>query len=152
MAEFDAATVEKLDTILPSFARKTNPIDLTGPGQHRADLLKDACEAVAADRRTEAVIVQFACTGRRHLMENAEVFKALAREVPVFLSFIGRTRRAASCARISAMRACCCAPIPSAAMKALSLLYRRRDAMRLPALRAARAAAAAARRRATGPT
>jgi acyl-CoA synthetase (NDP forming) len=89
MAEFNGATVDRLETILPSFARKTNPIDLTGQVNTAPDMLKDACKTVVADPRTEAVIVQFASTVRRHLLANAEVFKALARKVPVFLSIMG---------------------------------------------------------------
>lgn len=134
MAEFDVSTVEKLNVILPSFARKTNPIDLTGQVNTVPTMLRDACEAVVADSRTEAVIVQFASTVRRHLVANADVFKALAREVPVFLSIIGEPvepelvknfRDAGVLLRGD----------PSAAMSALSLLYRRRDAMRLPKLK-----------------
>ncbi|QDL38682.1 acetate--CoA ligase family protein [Rhodoferax sediminis] len=133
MAEFDPSTVEKLNTILPSFARKTNPIDLTGQVNSVPSMLEDACETVVADSRTEAVIVQFASTVRRHLIANAEVFKALAREVPVFLSIIGETIEPEMRKDFRDAGVLLCAD-PSAAMSALSLLYRRRDAMRLPKL------------------
>ncbi|VTU45308.1 succinyl-CoA synthetase subunit alpha (plasmid) [Variovorax sp. SRS16] len=131
MSEFNAATVARLDAILPSYARKTNPIDLTGAINTAPDMLKDACEAVVADARTEAVIVQFASTVRRHLLANAEAFKAMARKVPVFLSVIGEAVEPEICkdfrdAGVLLVRD------PSAAMSALSLLYRRRNAMRLP--------------------
>ena len=133
MAEFDALTVEKLDTILPAFARKTNPIDLTGQVNTSADMLKDACEAVVADPRTEAVIVQFASTVRRHLVANAGVFKALATQVPVVLSIMGEAIEPEMRKDFREAGVLICSD-PSAAMNALSLLYRRRDAMRLPAL------------------
>jgi acyl-CoA synthetase (NDP forming) len=133
MTEFNAATVARLDSILPSYARKTNPIDLTGAINTAPDMLKDACEAVVADTRTEAVIVQFASTVRRHLLANAEAFKALARKVPVFLSIMGEAvepeiRKDFRDAGVLLVGD------PSAAMSALSLLYRRRNAMRLPPL------------------
>lgn len=131
MAEFDPTTLEKLNVILPSFARKTNPIDLTGQVNSVPSMLKDSCETVVADVRTEAIIVQFASTVRRHLVANAEVFKALAREVPVFLSIIGEPIEAEMRKDFRDAGVLLCAD-PSAAMSALSLLYRRRNAMRLP--------------------
>lgn len=133
MAEFLPATVEKLESILPSFARRTNPIDLTGQVNTVPTMLKDACQAVAADPRTEAIIVQFASTVRRHLLANKEVFKALAREVPVFLSIMGEPVEAELRKELRDAGVLVCGD-PSEAMKALSLLYRRRDALRLPAL------------------
>ncbi len=91
MAEFSPATVDKLEGILPDFARKANPIDLTGQINTVPTLFRDTCLAVEADPRTEAVVVQFASSGRRFLEPNAEVFKSLAREMPMILSFIGET-------------------------------------------------------------
>jgi acyl-CoA synthetase (NDP forming) len=131
MAEFNASTVETLGTILPSFARKTNPIDLTGQVNTAPNMLRDACETVLADSRTEAIIVQFASTVRRHIVANAEVFKGLAREVPVFLSIMGETIDPEMRKNFRDAGVLICGD-PSAAMSALSLLYRRRDAMRLP--------------------
>ncbi|HSW19446.1 MAG TPA: acetate--CoA ligase family protein, partial [Ramlibacter sp.] len=131
MAEFQSATVDKLDTILPSFARKTNPIDLTGQVNTVATMLKDTCETVLADARTEAVIVQFASTVRRHVVANADVFKAMAREAPVFLSIMGEAVEPAIRQDFRDAGVLLCGD-PAAAMKALSLLYRRRDAMHLP--------------------
>jgi acyl-CoA synthetase (NDP forming) len=133
MAEFQPATVDKLASILPSFARKMNPIDLTGQVNTVPTMLSDACETVVADARTEAVIVQFASTVRRHLLANAEVFKKLAREVPVFLSIIGEDIEPEIRKDFREAGVLLCED-PSAAMKALSLLYRRCNAMRLPAL------------------
>jgi acetate---CoA ligase (ADP-forming) len=138
MAKFQPATVAKLETVLASFARKTNPIDLTGQVNSVPTMLKDACEAVVADARTEAVIVQFASTVRRHVVANAEVFKSLAREVPVCLSIMGEEiepqllqefREAGVLMRGD----------PYAAMHAMSLLYRRREALRLSLPRARQA-------------
>ncbi len=133
MAEFHESTVEKLNRVLPSFARKTNPIDLTGQVNTAATMLKDACETVADDPRTEAVIVQFASTVRRHLIANAGVFKAVAREVPVVLSIMGEEIEPELRKDFRDAGVLICGD-PSASMKALSLLYRRRDAARMPAL------------------
>jgi len=133
MAEFQPATVDELDTILVAYARKTNPIDLTGQINTVATMLKDACETVVADRRTEAVIVQFASTVRRHVIANAEVFKALAREVPVFLGVMGEDVEPEIRKDFRDAGVLLCGD-PSTAMKALSLLYRRREAKGLPPL------------------
>jgi acyl-CoA synthetase (NDP forming) len=131
MAEFQPATVDKLGGIVPAFGRKTNPVDLTGQVNSVATMLSDACKAVVADARTEAVIVQFASTVRRHLLANAEVFKALAREVPVFLSIMGENIEPEINKELREAGVLLCGD-PAAAMKALSLLYRRANALRLP--------------------
>ncbi|XAH22006.1 acetate--CoA ligase family protein [Xylophilus sp. GW821-FHT01B05] len=131
MAEFQPSTVGKLDAILPSFARKTNPIDLTGQVNTVATMLQDTCATVVADLRSEAVIVQFASTVRRHLMANKEVFKVLAREVPVVLSVMGESVDPALRDELRSAGVLLVAD-PSAAMNALSFLYRRRTALRLP--------------------
>lgn len=133
MAEFEPATVDKLNTILAPYARKTNPIDLTGQINTVATMLKDACETVVADRRTEAMVVQFASTVRRHLIANAEVFKALAREVPVFLGVMGEDVEPEIRKDFRDAGVLLCGD-PSTAVKALSLLYRRREAKRMPML------------------
>lgn len=132
MAEFQPATVDKLGTVLAAFARKTNPIDLTGQVNTSATMLKDACETVVADGRTEALIVQFASTVRRHVVANADVFKALAREVPVFLSIMGEDLEAEIRDDFRNAGVLLCHD-GAAAMYALSLLYQRRAAMRLQA-------------------
>jgi len=131
MAEFDPTTVDKLGEILPDYARKTNPIDLTGQVNSVATLLEDSCRTVAADTRTEAIIVQFSSTVHRHLNANADVFKELAREVPVFLSIIGET--IAPEIRKSFLEAgVLVCEDPSAAIDALSLLYRRHNMLSMP--------------------
>jgi acyl-CoA synthetase (NDP forming) len=79
------------------------------------------------------VIVQFASTVRRHLLANKEVFKTIARDVPVFLSVMGEAVEPELLKELREAGVLVCGD-PSAAMKALSLLYRRRAAMRLPAL------------------
>lgn len=131
MAEFSPATVDKLGGILPDYARKTNPIDLTGQVNSVATLLEDSCRTVAADTRTEAIIVQFSSTVHRHLNANAEVFKELAREVPIFLSIIGETIAAEIRKSFLEAGVLVCGD-PSAAIDALSLLYRRHNALSMP--------------------
>lgn len=133
MAEFSPNTAQRLEQILPAFARKANPIDLTGQVNTDRDLFKNACDAVGADPRTEAVVVQFSSSGRRYMQENADVFKGLAGALPVIVSFIGETMDRET--REDFRRAgVLLSPDPSVTMKALSLLYRRQRALTLPPL------------------
>jgi acyl-CoA synthetase (NDP forming) len=122
LAELSTATAARLDELLPDFARKENPIDLTGQINTVATLFRDTCAAVAADPRTEALIVQHANSGRRYLKDDGDVYKELARELPVVVSFVGdeidaETRREFRNAGVLL------SPEPSATMNALSLLY-----------------------------
>ena len=122
MAEFSPATIERLEGILPDFARKANPVDLTGQINTVKTLFRDTCRAVEADPRTEAIVVQFASSGSRYLEDNAEVFKSLGREMPVILSFIGETigRETQQSFREAGVLL---SADPSTTMRALSLLY-----------------------------
>lgn len=131
MAEFSSNTATRLEEVLPEFARKANPVDLTGQINSMPNLFKDTCEAIEADPRTEAVIVQFASSGRRYLEQNGEVFKAVAAKVPLAVSFIGElpdlaTRQGLRDAGVLIT------PDPSQAMSALSLLYERKRMHELP--------------------
>jgi acyl-CoA synthetase (NDP forming) len=89
MAEFSDATAKKLDEILPEFARKLNPVDLTGQIRANPNLFRDSIAAISADPRTEAIVVQFASSGLRDLTDNAEDFKNAARTsgVPIIITF-----------------------------------------------------------------
>jgi acyl-CoA synthetase (NDP forming) len=91
LATFSRSTQTRLEALLPGFARAANPIDLTGQINTDRDLFRRAAEAVVDDPRTEALVVQFASSGRRYLDENAETFTSLARHIPVVLSFVGET-------------------------------------------------------------
>jgi acyl-CoA synthetase (NDP forming) len=131
MAEFSPETADRLEHVLPEFARKANPVDLTGQIYSNPNLFKDTCIALHADARTEAIIVQFASSGRRNLQDNADVFKSVARELPLILSFVADTverdtqktlRDAGVLLRTD----------PAIAMSALSLLYKRRRMSALP--------------------
>ena len=133
MAQFSPHIAQRLDGILPEFARKENPIDLTGQVNTDRNLFKNTCEAVCDDPRTEAVVVQFSSSGRRYMQENTDVFKTLARQVPVVISFIGETMEREvrkECREAGVLLS----PDPSVTMSALSLLYRRQRALALPAL------------------
>ncbi|HXW99739.1 MAG TPA: acetate--CoA ligase family protein, partial [Candidatus Acidoferrales bacterium] len=126
LAEFSAGTAERINKLLPGFARKENPIDLTGQINSVANLFRDTCLTVAADPRTEAVVVQHANSGRRYLKEDGEVYKTVARDMPVVVSFVGdllppETRREYLEAGVLL------APEPSAAMSGLSVLYKLRN-------------------------
>jgi acyl-CoA synthetase (NDP forming) len=131
MAEFCAETASQLQGILPEFARKANPVDLTGQINSMPTLFKDTCEAIEADPRTEAMIVQFASSGRRYLEQNAEVFKAVAGQVPLAVSFIGELPDLATRQDLRDGGVLITAD-PSHAMSALSLLYERNRMHELP--------------------
>ncbi|MBE2966992.1 acetate--CoA ligase family protein [Burkholderia cepacia] len=131
MAEFGQQTAAELERVLPAFARTANPVDLTGQIQSVPTLFRDTCFAIEAEPRAEALIVQFASSGRRYLEPNAEVFKKVARSMPVVISFIGElpdheTRRSFREAGVLLVAD------PSHAMKALSLLYKRSRMLSLP--------------------
>ena len=125
MSEFSPDTASQLDKLLPDMARKANPIDLTGQINSIPKLFENTCLVVAADPRTEAVVVQYASSGRRYLQEDGELFKSLARDLPVIVSFVGetmepQTRRAFREAGVLL------SADPSITMHALSLIYQRR--------------------------
>jgi acyl-CoA synthetase (NDP forming) len=136
MAKFSTATAEKLNALLPEFARKDNPIDLTGQINNVHDLFRNTCLTVAADAHTEAVVVQHANSGRRYLKEDGEIYKQVAREMPMIVSFVGdpldpQTRQQFRDAGVLL------SPEPSATMNALSLLYRLSNQLPAPAARLA---------------
>lgn len=80
MAEFRSDTAEQLARILPDFARKANPVDLTGQIRGAANLWRDSCAAVGGDSRTEALVIQFASSAKRDLTEEGEVYRSAARQ------------------------------------------------------------------------
>jgi acyl-CoA synthetase (NDP forming) len=128
LAEFSRETIEQFDGILPDFARKANPVDLTGHIRQDPNLFKNAGAAIGADPRTEALIVQFASSGLRDLKENGEVFKLTAKRggFPMIMSLVAETvdpemRRDFRQAGIFL------SSDPAAAMRALSWLYKRRN-------------------------
>ena len=122
LAEFTAPTIATLDKLLPNFARRENPIDVTGQINVVADLFRNTCRAAASDPRTEALVVQHANSGRRWLQEDGEVYKELARELPVIVSFVGDALPPETKAEFREAGVFL-APEPAAAMNALSLVY-----------------------------
>lgn len=132
MARFSPSTVERLETLLPQFARKDNPIDLTGQINSVVHLFRDTCTTVAADPRTQALVVQHANSGRRYLEEDGEVYRQVAGGLPVVVSFVGDTLPTPT--RQSFRESgVLLSPDPSATMSALALLYRLKDAQSRPA-------------------
>lgn len=134
MAEFSPRTVERLHEALPDFASKANPVDLTGQVNTDKSIFRNTCAAIGDDSRTEAAIIQFSSSGRRYLQENGEVYKALAKQVPVVISFIGETLEK-EVRQEFRNAGVLLATDPMLAMKALSLLYRRQRALALPKVR-----------------
>ena len=126
MARFSPATAERLQALLPDFARKDNPIDLTGQINSVKHLFRDTCTTVADDPRTEAVVVQHASSGRKYLKEDGEVYKQVAAGgLPVIVSFVGDTLPAETREEFR-NAGVLLSPEPSATMNALSMLYRLR--------------------------
>jgi len=124
LSEFSPATAAELERMLPAFARKANPIDLTGQIIANPKLFGDSCVTVGADRRTEAALVQLSSGGRRYMAENGEAFKTLAKEMPVVAAFVGDQLDRDT--RMDFLRAgVLLLPEPSLAMSAMALLYRR---------------------------
>ncbi len=133
MARFSDATVAQLEEILPEFARKQNPIDLTGQVRGIPNLFRDSLKVVADEPRTEAIVIQFASSGLADLEENAEVFKTFAREsgLPMVITFAAEKLDAATKAGFREA-GIILSEDPADTMRALDWLYRRRDARDLP--------------------
>ncbi|MCC7079955.1 MAG: acetate--CoA ligase family protein [Burkholderiales bacterium] len=133
MTRFSAATAARLDELLPDFARKENPVDMTGQINAVANLFRNTCRTVAADANTEALVVQHASSGRQYLEKDGDTYKELARNVPVIVSFVGdvlpaETRQEFRDAGVLL------SPEPAATANALALLYQLRRHQSLPAL------------------
>jgi len=89
MTTFSDDVAAKLEDILPEFARKANPVDLTGQIRSFPNLFRDTLAVLSEDKRTEAIVVQFASSGLRDLLDNGEEFKnaAKASGLPLIVSF-----------------------------------------------------------------
>lgn len=134
LSEFSPQTVEALTRNLPAFARKENPVDLTGQIYADPNLFRDTCLALEADPRTEAIIVQFASSGPKNLLDNMAVFKSVGSRIPLLTSFVGPFTDDSIRQTLRDAGVLICAD-PEAAMNALSLLYQRRRYAALPPAR-----------------
>lgn len=127
MAKFSPQTGAQLEALLPVFARKANPVDLTGQVRGNPTLFNDSLKAISADPGTEAIVVQFSSSGEQDLSENAENFKTAARDfgVPLVASFAAE--RLDSARKPGFLNAgVLVTEDPSYAMRALRWLYDRR--------------------------
>jgi acyl-CoA synthetase (NDP forming) len=133
MSEFSPATSEALELLLPEFAHKANPVDLTGQIYSIPNLFGNACDTIGADPRTEAMIIQFASSGRRNVAEYGDAFRNTARRggFPMILSFVGETLDPATGAAFRDAGILLCHDT-AASMQALAWLYRRQRAADLP--------------------
>lgn len=134
MAEFTPETAEILDRILPEFAAHANPVDLTGQIYAIPTLFSDACAAIGNDPRTEAMVIQFAGSGRRNVVDHGETFKRTAQEkgLPMVLSFVGDNLDAETRSEFRDAGVLMCDDT-EVAMRALSWLYRRQRIAARPA-------------------
>jgi acyl-CoA synthetase (NDP forming) len=123
LAKFEAETQTRLHEILPDFARKENPIDLTGQINSDVNLFRKALRAVAQDSRTEAIIVQHANSGRRWLKDDGEIYKEVAKDLPVIVSFVGDVQPEAI-RKEYREAGVLLSPEPSDSMDAVALLYK----------------------------
>jgi acyl-CoA synthetase (NDP forming) len=137
MAEFSPATSEALEAFLPEFAHKANPVDLTGQIYSIPNLFGRSCDVIGADPRTEAMVVQFASSGRRNVEEYGDSFKQTARRegLPMILSFVGETMDRATRDSFREAGVLMCDDT-AVAMRALSWLYRRQRVVARPAVEA----------------
>ena len=131
MTEFSPEIAARLESFLPEFARKANPVDLTGQIYSFPNLFHDTSVTLRDDPRTEAIIVQFASSGKKGLMKDAEAFKTVAEDVPVIVSLVGETMDHDIARDFREAGVILCSD-PSYAMRTLSYLYRRRDIQAMP--------------------
>jgi len=136
MARFSDATVSTLTEVLPEFARKENPIDLTGQVRGMPNLFRDAIAAVVAEQRTQAIIIQFSSSGKRDLLDNADAFKAAAAEsgVPIIITFAAEKVDEATRSEFREA-GILLSEDPAYSMRALSWLFTSQAAKSLPALK-----------------
>lgn len=89
MCTFSDDTMGRLEETLPEFARKANPVDLTGQIRQYPNLFRDTLAVLSADKRTEAIVIQFASSGMKDLTDNALAFKQAARDsgLPIVITF-----------------------------------------------------------------
>jgi acyl-CoA synthetase (NDP forming) len=89
MSTFSDDAAAKLEEILPEFARKANPVDLTGQIRQYPNLFRDTLAVLTADARTEAIVVQFASSGMKDLIDNGDDFKKAAKTsgLPLIITF-----------------------------------------------------------------
>jgi acyl-CoA synthetase (NDP forming) len=123
LAKLEAQTQKRLHEILPDFARKENPIDLTGQINSDVNLFRNTLRAVAQDSRTEAIIVQHANSGRRWLKDDGEIYKEVAKDLPVIVSFVGDVQPEAI-RKEYREAGVLLSPEPSDSMDAVALLYK----------------------------
>lgn len=122
LTRFGEATRERLQGLLPDFARKENPIDLTGQINSVTTLFRDTLRTLADDPRTEAIVIQHASSGRRWLQDDGEFYKEVARNLPVIVSFVGDVL-APEIRKEYREAGVLLSPEPSETMSALKLLY-----------------------------
>lgn len=134
LAEFESSTRTKLKKIVPDFGSVANPIDLTGQARTVASMFRDACLTISQDANTEALIVQFASSGKQDVLSNVEVFEKCASSagIPVVLSLVADTVDVALKERLRKSGVLVVSDT-KAAMQSIQWLYDRRALGALPA-------------------
>jgi acyl-CoA synthetase (NDP forming) len=127
MSTFSPDAAAELEKILPEFARKENPVDLTGQIRQFPNLFRDTLAVLSADARTEAIVVQFASSGMKDLIDNADDFKEVAKTsgLPLIITFA--MEKVSDEIKLDFQRAgILISDDPSNTMRALKWLYDRR--------------------------
>ena len=127
MCTFSEDTMVKLEDTLPEFARKANPVDLTGQIRQYPNLFRDTLAVLSADKRTEAIVIQFASSGMKDLTDNADAFKQAAKDsgLPIVITF-AMERLSPEIRAEFAEAGILISDDPSNTMRALRWLYDRR--------------------------
>lgn len=129
LAEFAPHTLASLEAVLPDFAHKANPVDMTGQIRTVATLFGDVLDAISKDLNSEAMIIQFASSGVADVVADWRTFAELAESanLPVIVSLISE---AAPPDVVQSLRSAGVIVVndTAAAMRALSWIYRRRNA------------------------
>lgn len=133
MAVFSEATAARLELVLPEFARKANPVDLTGQIRAYPNLFHDTLAVLSDDPRTEAIVIQFASSGLRDLQDYGDVFTEAAQRsgLPIIITFATERVDVDTRARFRAA-GLLLSDDPVNTMRALRWLYDRRRYAAIP--------------------
>lgn len=126
MSTFSDDVAARMEEILPEFARKANPVDLTGQIRSDPHRFRNTLTALTGDPRTEAIVVQFSSSGARDIVEQGDHYKKAVADsgMPLIVTFA--QERVDLDIKIEFMKAgILCTDDPFDTMRALSWLYRR---------------------------
>lgn len=129
LAEFAPETERALAKVVPSVGVITNPVDPSGSVMTVPGLFEGAVEAVAGDRSSEILLVQYGNGALRMVREHLDFYARLRREVdkPVVLCSLGDELEPEMVRRLNDLRLLW-ANDPDQAIQQCEWLYRARAA------------------------